>query len=159
MTPTWHKHWRRGQAYHESGHAVVAIYLGARVRYVVLREYPHPEPGGACNFTVLRFLQQSREVLISLAGPAAQLKVLPAEMLRDQKIASAFRHGTHGDYFAVRRAFRPERVAGLVREAGLLVNDLWPAVASVAEALRERGRLTGEEVHALYEIGMKRDGQ
>jgi hypothetical protein len=139
MTPTWHELWRRGQAYHEAGHAVMAIHLGARVRYTILREYPHPEPGGACHFTVPRSLQPSREVLIYLAGPTAQLKVLPAEMLRDPEVASALRSGTHADHFAVRRAFRPERVAGLKREAALLVNDLWPAVASVAEALLDKG--------------------
>jgi hypothetical protein len=154
MTPTWLEHWRRGQAYHEAGHAVVAIRLGARVCYVILREYPHPEPGGACNFTVPRSLQPSREVLIYLAGPAAQLKVLPAEMLRDREIARALRYGTHPDYFAVRRAFRPERVAGLKREAVLLVNELWPAVASVAESLREKGHLTGGKIHALYEAAL-----
>jgi hypothetical protein len=82
--------------------------------------------------------------------------VLPAEMLRDREIARALRHGTHADYFAVRRAFRPERVAGLKRQAALLVNDLWPAVASVAEALRERGHLIGDQVHALYEAALGR---
>jgi hypothetical protein len=151
MTPNWHQHWRRGLAYHEAGHAVVAIRLGARVRYVILREYPHPEPGGACNFTVPRSLQPTRQVLIYLAGPTAQLKVLPAEMLRDRVIARALRSGTHADFFAVRRAFRSERVAGLKREAALLVNDLWPSVASVAEALREKGHLAGDEVYRLCE--------
>jgi hypothetical protein len=93
------------------------------------------------------------QVLFCLAGPAAEAKwrgnmekVLPSTlvMLRDGKQA----------FEDLRRLDREDDLLTAWHEARTLVEDVWPAIEAVAQALLKRHRLTGEEVERLAAAAM-----
>jgi hypothetical protein len=93
------------------------------------------------------------QVLFCLAGPAAEAKwrgttekVLPSTlvMLGDGKQALE----------DLRRLGREDDLPTAWHEARALVEDIWPAIEAVAQALLKRHRLTGEEVERLAAAAM-----
>lgn len=137
-------------AYHEAGHAVVAVYLMVRIRHVTIKA----RKDTAGHVALLRPARGMKEThargIIALAGEAAQRRFNPR---------SVRRHHGEGDRKAVDR-YAKEYSGGSARynkalvdlwqiRADDLVKLCWPTIVRVAEALLERRTLPYSEVCAL----------
>ncbi len=146
---------RRATAFHEAGHAVVAVWENVRFRYVTIV----PGDGAAGHLRHLRTPWQragsvgrgsaERQARICLAGPIAQRRFSPR---------SVRRYHAHGDYematdLALRLGSSKEEADAWVRLWEIQVRGhldrRWPAVESLAAALVERGTVSGEEARRL----------
>jgi hypothetical protein len=114
-------------AIHESAHAVIARVLGQPVLRVAPRLTTYQaSPRSARDFY--------RAALVTLAGPAAE----------DRSGAPTCSTAMHHLDAAGGGMMAPVK-----REAERLVRENWDAIERVAEALIERGELSGDEVDAL----------
>ena len=151
---------REATAYHEAGHAVAAWNLGYRsIRASITAghesagEVRHESPlvGDEVEFdgSELARLRVERVIIIRLAGPIAQK--------RHRRTSWRRWHG--GTDYAV-AADLALRVCGsgeiasaflkwLDRRAKALVEEHWPAVERLANALLKRGVVTQDEIAAL----------
>jgi hypothetical protein len=127
-------------AFHEAGHAVIAHVLNVPVKRVTLKAVTSPLK----RVTARR---RWKRAVIAFAGPVAEdrfQRYPPAEhpalwsSAWDGDARNAARYlGADGDIVAAHR------------EAVRLVREHWDAIERVADALAERGRLSGAEVDAL----------
>jgi len=147
----------RATAYHEAGHAVIALAHDRPVHRVsVLPTQLHL---GLCEFK--KGVQRGsvdvveREILISLAGMAAE-----ARLTGTYDRAAAGRDLKHARTLALQRAGerqldRYERRM-LAKVENLMGDELiWAAVESIAAALVRSGRISGREALHLYKLAMK----
>jgi hypothetical protein len=169
---------RRYVATHEAGHAVAAVVLGIELVGVDLQRRRRPDGTTSLGFTnapvPTRAVAGKGEAALPyvaqcLAGPLAEMAVNPgllessggdagdrngARMIAAVAVCEAVECG------AGRAEITPEelhrqgaRIDGLMSAALAaacdLVNDNAPAIGLVAEALMERGRLSGAEVAAI----------
>ena len=144
-------------AHHEAGHAFTAHKAGRVIDVVSISPTPNEngDYGGCRHFNPLhgqdiptgdaRLAEMgSWELIISFAGPEAEKRVdpkrkVPASDLETQKrILSAILNATDDE--------RREYVRDRRRITRQIVADGGPAIRKIAEALLERGRLTGDEV-------------
>lgn len=140
-------------AYHEAGHAVVALALDRPVHKVSI--LPSRDKLGWCEYKkgVIRPSEDwlEREVLIALAGMAAEARhtgtYAREEAGRDLKFARSLLVSRAGD----RRADRLERRLLSKVEAMLGDDELWAAVEAVAAALLENGEISGRAAKHHYE--------
>ena len=150
---------RHVAAYHEAGHAVVAIGLGAKVKSVSIAGKSVSIAGGG-GITDVRYgrgeMREERAILIMLAGPYAQRRYAPR---------SSWRGDSHAGF---RSGYDFDNVTGLIFErhgkgklaetywrymearAEELVEQNWKYIGQVAEALLQRETLTGEEMRELF---------
>jgi len=164
-------------AYHEAGHAVVAVRLGCRFEYVTI--IADPDEGSAGHLKHLAEDQESRRHQMTTEEWHASLALPEAERMRlfeeeEQRhldaitvsiagiAASARWHGDDwetmadellydqydGDYAAVESLYSGLDDEGKER-AYQMVSDDWGAVEAVAHALMERKTLTEDEVKEL----------
>jgi ATP-dependent Zn protease len=142
-------------AYHEAGHAVIALALGRPVQRVSI--LPDREHLGQCAFRKAVFRPSEdwleREILIALGGIAAEAR----------HTGHYAWHGAHRDRQYVRRLAvqrAGERQAGrlerrLLAKAEHLLDQAghWPAVELIAAELLRRGAVSGRAVRDLFGRG------
>ena len=145
----------KATAYHEAGHAVMALALGRPVHRVSVEA--DREGLGLCEFRkgVVRPSEDwlEREILIALGGLAAE-----ARRTGDYAWAEAGQDWQHVRDLAVRRA--GERRAGrlasrlLAKAEHLLAQEgHWRAVELIAAELLRRGAISGRAARHLFEQG------
>ena len=142
-------------AYHEAGHAVLALALGRPVHQVTI--LPNQDRLGQCAFRkgTLRPSEDlvEREMLISLGGVAAE-----ARHTGNYAWSSAARDWQYVRGLAVRRAGE-RRAERLIRrllakaEHFLAQEGHWRAVELIAAELLRRGAISGRAARHLFEQG------
>lgn len=139
-------------AYHEAGHAVVALALGRPVHRVSV--LPNRDRLGQCEFGKGRFRPSEdwveREVMISLGGLAAEARHTGnygwEEAERDLRYVRRLLSET-----SERAAARLEKRLLAKVEHLLADDDHWRAVELIAAELRTHGVISGRAARHLYE--------
>ena len=137
-------------AYHEAGHAVIALRLGYEIGKVRIN------PKRGTGIAEIRNRYSPDDIRISLAGPLAEALVNP----NDEQIEL----GAFCDRRNTRRSTREFVALGFVnsREKDILIEELLhetralvrrdeKAIAAVAEALLEHRTLTGADIKRIVE--------
>jgi hypothetical protein len=120
---------RRCAAYHESGHAVVALALGCQVSWAEISE--------RCGRVSYSSPRNARDdALVLFAGTLAQRRAEPASPMGKS------------DSRAV-AALDPQMAMHWRREARAMVDQHWPLIEDVATRPLERGRLDGIEIYQV----------
>ena len=143
----------RRHAYHEAGHAAVALRLGVGVREVTIRPPTSDIElgfGGTCRLDVGDGYATTTQAIedhltITLCGPVAEARINHIGLTT--ALTSTGRHDldTAMRYIAgLGRAARP--FADYITLARVLVSDEWSAFERIARALRERGTLDGAAI-------------
>jgi cell division protease FtsH len=138
-------------AYHEAGHAVMALRLGYEVGKVTIVRRQ-----GVLGKAHIRNRTSPDDIRIDLAGQLAEALVNPSE----EKIQL----GALCDWRNTRRSVREFVALGFIgdQEGGILIEELLhetralvrrdrEAISRVAEALLERKTLTGPEIKRIME--------
>jgi len=142
-------------AFHEAGHAAVALSLGRRPTSIrVTRARTGVTDGVYSGALLYRPASVRRCVVVALAGVHAEARVTgysPEQLLRDTGIhdreyvrAALLWLVEGGDEPDMRTAWRRAHA-----DAASAVARSWPAVEALAARLRLRGRLTGRDVAKL----------
>ena len=142
-------------AYHEAGHAVVALILGRPVQRVSI--LPNHEHLGVCKFgkAVIRPSEDwlEREILIALGGIAAEARLTDNYAwdgaARDQQYVQRLAVERAG----VRRAERLQRRLLAKAEHLLADEGHWQAVELIAAELMRLGEISGRSARHLFERG------
>jgi ATP-dependent Zn protease len=141
-------------AYHEAGHAVLALVLGRPVQEVSI--LPERDFLGACKFGKPAFRPTEdwleREILIALGGIAAE-----ARFTGHYAWEGAARDGQYVHKLAVHRAGerKAERLQKrmLAKAEHLLAKeDCWKAVELIAAELLRCGSISGRAARHLFEM-------
>ena len=124
-------------AYHEAGHAVVALALGGKVRLVEIGPRPHAH----CLHRT-----KTNKAITALAGDLAEQRACPNstwDAFVDLRVA-----------LDTAELLAPDEPLDALQEfldrAEALLDRHWCAVEAVAAALLKHGTLTGAEVDALF---------
>jgi ATP-dependent Zn protease len=147
----------RATAYHEAGHAVVALALDRPVHKVTI--LPKAQRLGACEFR--KGVQRPSDdwietsILIALAGMVAEARVTgrycPLGASQDLKVVrklAALR--------ASERAIDRLERRMLAKTENLLGDEaLWQAVELIANELLEHGQISGRAARHFYEQALK----
>ena len=137
---------RESSAFHESGHATIAVLLGVKIDLIEL--YPDGSyPAAKFRFGTVNPDQRDAVVVIAKAGLLAELVFNPdaprSPRRQDELIAARACRGKVDCLFpAARAAFM--RAAEL--QALRLVAENLPIIKALAQCLLEKGRLSGQEV-------------
>jgi ATP-dependent Zn protease len=141
-------------AYHEAGHAVMALALGRPVACV--STLPTREFLGTCEFGKAVFRPSEdwleRELLIALGGIAA-------EAIRTGEYAwdAASRDRDYAEDLALQRAGNPRKAERVLRRALAKAEHLlsrgenWRAVERLAAELLRLGEVSGRAARHIYE--------
>ncbi len=146
------------EAFHEAGHAVVALKLGVSVTSIALDElfiidwnkinpnayYSKVEVHGACCIGSERLDRPEENVSILWGGIAAYRKFSGIKRSRA---------GIGGDNYSIHllKEKHPDlNLTALKKRANKIIEQRWPAVRALAEALIEQRELNAEEVLTIY---------
>jgi ATP-dependent Zn protease len=141
-------------AYHEAGHAVIALALGRPIqRVTILADREH---AGTCAFGKAVFRPSEdwleREALIALAGLAAEARLTGVYEMdgaaKDRRYVAELARQRAGD---ARKAERLERRLLSKAEYLLSREDNWRAVERLAAELLRVGTISGRAARHLYE--------
>lgn len=141
-------------AYHEAGHAVIALVLGRAVHRVSV--LPNREQLGVCEFRkgVVRPSKDwlEEEILISLSGLATEAKFTGIyrweEAGRDLRYVRRLSIQRAGE----RQAERLERRLLAKVENMLADEELWKAIELMAADLVRLGAISGRAARHIYEV-------
>ncbi len=148
-------------AYHEAGHALMAIYVGARVRAVTIEPDWDDGPKRHADIQVEWPLDQfgerelqEKSVLVALAGPVAEMihsgepyhPGFVAEWAADWK--AAWRAAASLIPIETKRLAYLEKATLRLRHL-LDQEDCWAALAAIVDQLLAHQTLTGEEVEEI----------
>ena len=142
-------------AYHEAGHAVLALLLGRPVQHVSI--LPDRDRLGVCEFGkgVYRPSEDwlEREILIALGGIAAEAKLTGNYAwdgaARDQQYVERLAIQRAGE----RRAEKLQRRLLAKAEHYLADDGAWRAVELIAAELLQKREISGRTALHLYERG------
>jgi ATP-dependent Zn protease len=146
-------------AYHEAGHAVVALVLGRPIQRISI--LPDGDFLGACHFGKATFRPTEdwleREILIALGGIAAE-----ARYTNNYAWDGAARDQRYVRRLAVQRAGerRAERLQQrlLAKVENLLANEgHWRAVEKIAAGLVKCGSISGRTARHLFDLSCRED--
>jgi hypothetical protein len=136
---------RESSAFHEAGHAVIAVLLGVAVDAVELL----PEgsnPCGKFRFGVVRRDQADLVVIVAKAGLLAELVFNPdaprSPRRQDERIAMRACRGRLDTLFPASRA---RFMRGAELAALQLIGEYWPVISALARELLHKGKLSGAE--------------
>lgn len=140
----------RVTAIHEAGHAVVALRLGLVFDFVTTVPDERAETDGALHWTDLQSagdleIAPAADAIVLLAGPFAEARLTEStlhDVLADDPA------GEDREALATLGLDDDEFVAAS-RDALAMVEEDWPAIERVAEALLESETLDFAEVEAL----------
>lgn len=148
-------------AYHESGHAFMAVRVGARVRSVTIEpdwdDGPKRYADIAVEWPVEAFTERERNekfVLVALAGPVAEMihtgepfhPGFVAEWAADWKLAW---NAAGGLYPAERRRLAYLEQMSIRLHRLLSDDDHWAALAAIVDNLLAHETLDGEDVEEI----------
>ena len=145
-------------AYHEAGHAVVALALGRPVQRVSV--LPDRARLGHCEFKKGKYKPSEdwleREILIALGGVAAE-----ARLTGDYAWDGAARDHRYVHGLAVQRAGERQAARLIQRllakaEHVLAHEGNWRSVELIAAELLERGVISGRTVQHLFDRGCEK---
>jgi hypothetical protein len=140
---------RSTAAFHESGHVVIALVLGRKVKRVSI------DDDGDGGKTDIKLGTNKRSILIALAGPYAQRRHAPDSGWRSRNHTG---FGSDADFDVVTDLIYEMFGIGEVAERcwaksealiEQLVNQHWEQIERVAQALIERGVIEGAELEHL----------
>lgn len=144
-------------AYHEAGHAVIAVWLGGAIQYATMEPHWDDQPRRDGEVVVewrgrLSSQQQlERELLVALAGPAAELiyqgnevtSVMLAAWQADWHTAMDLLAGRITDYQA--RKILLQQIVGKLQRL-LDQAPFWSAIAAAADLLLAHGTVDGDAI-------------
>jgi len=140
----------RVTAIHEAGHAVVALRLGLVFDHVTTVPDDHAETDGALHWTELQSagdleIAATADAIVLLAGPFAEARLIDSTL---HEVLAGDAAGEDREALATLGLDDDEFVAAS-RDALALVEQDWPAIERVADALLEYETLDFDEVEAL----------
>jgi ATP-dependent Zn protease len=140
----------RVTAIHEAGHAVVALRLGLVFDHVTTVPDDHAETDGALHWTELQSagdleIAATADAIVLLAGPFAEARLIESTL---HEVLAGDAAGEDREALATLGLDDDEFVAAS-RDALALVEQDWPAIERVADALLEYETLDFDEVEAL----------
>lgn len=150
-------------AYHEAGHAFMAVFVGARVRSLTIQpdrdDGPQRHADIQVEWPLGRFTAgqlQEKQVLVALAGPVAEM-IYSGEPYHPGFVgewAADWRHA----WQAAAVVAKPERqrLAYLEAVTGQLYrrldqSDHWAVIAAIADNLLAHETLEGEDIVEIVE--------
>lgn len=154
-------------AYHEAGHAFLAVYVGARVREVTIEPEPDDGPERYADIQVewplRRFSPRElreKSILVALAGPVAEMLYtgepyhpgFVAEWAADWKAAWQEAAALFPDE-RKRLAYLEQVAAQLYRLMDQ--EESWAAVAAIADHLLAHDRMEGDEVSEIVQFWLR----
>ena len=154
-------------AYHEAGHAFLAVYVGARVREVTIEPEPDDGPERYADIHVEWPLRRfgprelrEKSILVALAGPVAEMLYtgepyhpgFVAEWAADWKAAWQEAEALFPDE-RKRLAYLEQVAAQLYRL--LDEEEPWAAVAAIADHLLAHERMNGDEVAEIVQFWLR----
>ena len=129
-------------AYHEAGHAVVALALSVKALHVSIE--PMGNSAGRVTHHGLPAPDEDSAIFIALAGPIAQRRFAPeSEWLAGSDVAIVDQIiAKHGGTAAQNK----KRLASLCEHANQIVEYFWRDIAVAAKALLKHKTMTGNEI-------------
>jgi ATP-dependent Zn protease len=159
---------RQANAFHEAGHAVVAVILNEPVLYVCLPTHPKSVNGGPLMLGFMRTRRIAKNdrnleriqirllasIHSSFAGPLAESKAIgrafdiPGAQADFQNAARVAEHLCDGD-----KARTLELLEAASKKSHELISDPqnWSAICAVAEMLLRTGKVSGREIRAVLQ--------
>jgi ATP-dependent Zn protease len=142
-------------AYHEAGHAVLALALGRPVHAVSI--LPSRERLGECEYRKPRLRPAEdwleREILIALGGVAAEARFTGTFVREMAATDLRYVHDLAAQRVGQRRAERLERRLLAKAEHLLSQEGHWRAVELIAAELMRCGTISGRAARHLFEQG------
>jgi ATP-dependent Zn protease len=137
-------------AIHEAGHAVIALRLGLVFDHVTTIPDDAAETDGALHWTDLQSagdleIAATADAIVLLAGPFAEARITDTTL---HEVLAGDAAGEDREALATLGLDDDEFVAAS-RDALALVEQDWPAIERVADALLESDTLDFDEVEAL----------
>lgn len=143
----------RATAYHEAGHAVIALLLGRPVHAVSV--LPTRDLQGWCQFRNPVFRPSEdwleREILIALAGMAAEAQHTGTYGIPEASRDLAYVRKLTVQRAGERRAERLERRMLSKVEHLLAQETTWRAVELIVAELLQRGEISGRTARHLFD--------
>jgi len=158
-------------AYHESGHAVVGIYLGGTVTSMSLRpestidwddEFPR------YGDTIIAWPRNAspkkhaiREINAALAGPISETIYTgddPAEMINAETVGDWHTASQHAMTLYSSQEKAARHLANAIEELNSLLRDesIWAAVAALADELLAHDELESHDIHETVGFWLRR---
>lgn len=145
-------------AYHEAGHAVIALALGRSIQRVTIE--PNEMRLGHCEFKKASFRPSDdiveMEILILLGGLAAEARHTglygwdeASQDLREVRILAARRAGDSRKAERVEKRML-DKVEHLLEQTGV-----WGAVERIADELMRCTTISGRAARHLFDLAMK----
>ena len=148
-------------AYHEAGHALLAVYLGGRVRQLTIEPNWDDGPDRYADVQIewqldsfTRLEIEERSIQVALAGPVAEM------IYRGERLHPGFVPEWAADWqaawqsAATRRADEQQRLAHLEQTTAKLhefmqQDPIWAALAALADNLLAHETLEWDEVDSI----------
>src|SRR5437764_34053 len=144
-------------AYHEAGHAVVALALGRTIHKVSV--LANRERLGECRFGKSHARPADdwieREILIALAGPAAEARFTGTFANEEAKEDLRFVRRLALERKSDRAVERYEQRMLDKVEYMLADEGTWKAVEAIAAELMKHGEISGRAARHLFEVATK----
>lgn len=136
---------RIATAFHEAGHAVVAVLAGGNVEEAVVYDKPRE---GLRGYTVHYDVPEHAERALTYSGPFCEARYMSGPHPSHRQIRDALRGTCDGDDLTA-------AAAGLPRHIEPTLNTAWRSVCALAAELYSRGRV--EHADVLAALGVPAD--
>lgn len=142
---------QREIAYHEAGHAVIALGFGESVRRATIK----PRAGSRGQVTLGGRQCGETALYITLAGPLAQRRFAPRSnwLTGDFAIAEKMIFGKGSSGTA---AVKEKYLTAMVASAEQIVDFFWIDIKVAAKALLKHETLTGDEISAAIRAARRK---